>query len=158
MNLVLCVSITWVALVVVFVGLDLIFLLVIERASDTSLAMMADRHISDQALQLAKLDLAVGEAVQNAREGADACDALAQLEDSVTLAPREPTPTPAGGVAHGTQHASAVIIRDPRLTRARTLDDQGGGAEETAAWTSATRQIGAISKAMDVLSAEITPY
>jgi hypothetical protein len=156
MNLFLCVSITWVALAILFVGLDLLFLLVLEHASDPSQAMMADEPISDQALQLAKLDLAVSEAVHKAREPADACDALAQLEDSVTLAPREPIPTAAGAVAHGTQHTGAVIIRDPRLTRARILGGQNGGAEETR--TSATQQIGAISKAMDVLSAEISRY
>ena len=80
MDLVLCVSITWLALFVVFVGLDLIFLLVVEHASDTSQAMMADERISDQALQLAKLDLAVSEAVQKPRESADACDVLADFE------------------------------------------------------------------------------
>jgi hypothetical protein len=156
MNLFLCVSITWVALAILFVGLDLLFLLVLEHATDTSQAMMADERISDQALQLAKLDLAVSEAVHKAREPADACDALAQLEDSVTLAPREPIPSAA--VAHGTQPTGAVIIRDPRLTRARILGDQNGGAEETRARISAAQQIGAISKAMDVLSAEISRY
>jgi hypothetical protein len=158
MNLFLCVSITWVALFVLFLGLDLIFLLVVEHASDTSQSMMADERISDQALQLARLDVALSEAVQKAREPADACGALAQCEDSVTLAPREPIPSAAGAVAHGTQRTGAVIIRDPRLARAWTLGDQEGGAEETGARISATQQIGAIAKAMDVLSAEISRY
>jgi hypothetical protein len=152
MNLLLYVSTVWVVLFVLFVGLDLIFLLMIEHASDTSQAMMADERLSDQAPQLAKLDLAVSKAT--AREPADACEALAQLEDTVTLAPRDAIPTAADAVANGTQHTGAVIIRDPRLTRALTLGDQGGGAEETGARTSATQQIEAISKAMEVLSAE----
>ena len=74
----------------------------------------------------------------------------------MTLAPGEPIPTAAGAVAHGTQPTGAVIIRDPRLTRARILGDQDGGPEKIGATTSATQQIGAISKAMDVLSAEIS--
>ena len=156
MNLVLCVSITWLTLIVVFLGLGLIFLLAVEHASDTSQAMMADERISDQALQLAKLDLAMSEAVQNAREPADACDALTQFEDSVTLVPREPIPTDANAVAHCTHSTGAVIIRDPRLGRARNLDDQGCGAEQMGATTAATRQVRAITKAMDILSAEIS--
>jgi hypothetical protein len=153
MNLLLPVSIAWVALFVLFVGLDLIFLLIIERASNTSQAAMADEGTSDLAPQLAKLDLAVSEEVK-AREPADAYEAFAQLEDSVTLAPRDAIPTAAGAVGHGTQHTGAVIIRDPRLTRAHTLCDQSGGAEETGVRTSVTQQIGAISEAMEVLSAE----
>ena len=67
------------------------------------------------------------EPVQKARELADTCDALAQLENMVTLAPRDAIPTAAGAVADPAQHTGAVIIRDPRLTRARTLRDQSGG-------------------------------
>ena len=46
MNILLYVSLAWVALCVLFVGLDLIFLLMTERASDTSQAMMTDERIS----------------------------------------------------------------------------------------------------------------
>jgi hypothetical protein len=42
--------------------------------------------------------------------------------------------------------------------RARTLSEQSGGAEETVARTSATQEIGAISEAMEVLSAEISHH
>jgi hypothetical protein len=151
MNILLYVSIAWVTLCVLFVGLDLIFLLIVEHASDTSQAMGADES-SDQARQMAKLDLAIDETVRRqAREFADTFDALARLEDTVTLAPRDAIPTANGAVARRTQHTGAVIIRDPRLTRARTLGDQSGGAEETGARTSATQEIGAISEAMEVL-------
>ena len=85
--------------------------------------MMADERISDQAPQLEKLDLAMREPVQKAREFADTFDALARLEDTVTLAPRDAIPTANGAVARRTQRTGAVIIRDPRLTRARTLGD-----------------------------------
>ena len=156
MSILLYVSIAWVTLCVLFVGLDLIFLLMIEHAADSSQAMMADERISDQAPHMAKLDLTVNEPVQKARGLADACDALAQLEDTVTLVPRDAIPAVHRAVADRTQHTGAVIIRDPRLTRARTLSDQGGRGEETVARTSATHEIGAISKAMDVLSAEIS--
>jgi len=106
--------------------------------------------------QMAKLDLAMDETVRRqARELADTFDARAQLEDTVTLAPRNATPTADGAVARRTQRTGAVIIRDPRLTRARTLGDQSGGADETGARTSATQEIGAISEAMEVLSAEM---
>jgi hypothetical protein len=156
MNILLYVSIAWVTLCVLFVGLDLICLLVVEHASDTSQAMGADESISDHARQMAKLDLAIDETVRRqAREFADTFDAPARLEDTVTLAPRDAIPTADGAVARRTQHAGAVIIRDPGLTRARTLGDQSGGTEETGARTSATREVGAISEAMEVLSAEI---
>jgi hypothetical protein len=127
MNLLLCVPIAWVALCVLFVGLGVIFLLAVEHASDTSQATGADEGISVQARHLEKLDLAMREPVQKTRELADTCDALAQLEDTVTLAPRDAIPTAAGAVADPAQHPGAVIIRDPRLTRARTLGDQSGG-------------------------------
>ena len=157
MNILLYVSIAWVTLCVLFVGLDLIFLLIVEHGSNTSEAMAADEGISHQALHIAKLDLAMDETVRRrAREFADTFDALAQLEDTITLAPRDAIPTADGAVAHRPQHTGAVIIRDPRLTRARTLGDQSGGAEETGARTSATLEIGAISEAMKVLSAEIS--
>jgi hypothetical protein len=126
MSILLCVWIAWVTFGLLFVGLGLIFLLIIEHASNTSQAMMAHGRISNQAPQLAKRDLAVDEPVQKARELADTFDALAQLEDTVTLAPRDAIPTADGAVAHRTQHTGAVIIRDPRLMRARTLSDQSG--------------------------------
>jgi hypothetical protein len=126
MSILLCVWIAWVTFGLLFVGLGLIFLLMIEHASTTSQAMMADERISDPAPQLAKRDLAVDEPVQKARELADICDALAQLEDTVTLAPRDAIPTADGAVAQRTPHTGAVIIRDPRLMRARTLNDQSG--------------------------------
>ena len=124
MSILLCVSITWVTFGLLFIGLDLIFLLIIEHASNRSQAMMAHERISDQAPQLAKRDLAVDEPVQKARELADTCDALVQLKDTVTLAPRDAIPTAASAVPDRAQHTGAVIIRDPRLTRARTLSDQ----------------------------------
>ena len=157
MNILLYVSIAWVTLCVLFVGLDLIVLLIVEHASNTSQAMGADESISDQAPQIAKLDLAMDETVQEVRELADTFDALAQLEDTVTLAPRDAILTADGAVARRTQRTGAVIIRDPRLTRARTLGDQSGGAEETGARTSATQEIGVISEALEV-SAEINHH
>ena len=159
MSILLYVSIAWVTLCVLFVGLDLICLLIVEHTSDTSQAMGADESISDQSRQMEKLDLAMDETVRRqAREFADTFDALARLEDTVTLAPRDAIKTADGAVARRTQHTGAVIIRDPRLTRARTLGDQSGGAEETGARTSATQEIGAISEAMEVLSAEISHH
>jgi hypothetical protein len=91
---------------------------------------------------------------RQARELADTFDAPA----TVTLAPRDAIPTADGAVARRTQRTGAVIIRDPRLTRARTLGDQSGGAEETGARISATQEIGTISEAMEVLSAEISHH
>ena len=130
MSILLCVLIAWVTFGLLFVGLGL---LIVEHFSNTPHVMIADESISEQAPQMAKFDRAVDEAAQKARVLADACDALAQLEDMVTLAPRDAIPTAAGAVADPTQHTGAVIIRDPRLTRARTLGDQSGGAEETGA-------------------------
>ena len=122
MNILLYVSIAWVTLCVLFVGLDLIVLLIVEHASNASQAMGADDSISDQARQIAKLELAMDETVRRqARELADTSDA-----DRVTLAPRDAILTADGAVAPRTQRTGAVIIRDPRLTRARTLGDQSG--------------------------------
>jgi hypothetical protein len=126
MSILLCVSIAWVTLCVLFVGLDLIVLLMIEHASNASQAMIDDDGISDQAPRTAKQDHAMDEPVQKARELSDTCDALAQLEGAVTLAPRDAIPTAHRAVPDRTQHTGAVIIRDPRLTRARTLSDQSG--------------------------------
>jgi hypothetical protein len=131
---------------VLFVGLNLIFLLIVEHASNTSQAMAADEGISDQALHMAKLDLAMDETVRRqACELADTFDARAQLEDTAS---RDAIATADRVVTRRTQHTDAVIIRDPRLTGARTLGDQSGGVEETGARTSATQETGAISEAM----------
>ena len=127
MNILLYVSIAWVTLCVLFVGLNLIFLLMIEHTSNTSHAMEADEGISDQAPHMAKLDLAMDETVRRqACELADTFDARAQLEDTVTLVPRDAIPTAHRAVPDRTPHTGAVIIRDSRLTRARTLSDQSG--------------------------------
>jgi hypothetical protein len=126
MSILLCVSIAWVTFGLLFVGLDLILLLIVEHASNTCQAMLAHERISDQAPQLAKRDLAVDEPVQKAHELADTCDALVQLEGTVTLAPRDATPMAHCAVPDRIQHTGAVIIRDPRLTRAGTLKDQSG--------------------------------
>jgi len=126
MSILLCVSIAWVTLCVLFVGLDLIVLLMIEHASNASQAMIDDGGISDQAPRTSKQDHAMDEPVLKARELADTCDALAQLEGAVTLAPRDAIPTAHRAVPDRTQHTGAVIIRDPRLTRSRTLGDQSG--------------------------------
>ena len=124
MSILLYVSIAWVTLCVLFVGLDLICLLIVEHTSDTSQAMGADESISDQSRQMENLDLAMDETVRRqACERADTFDALARLEGTVSLAPRDAIPTANGAVARRTQHTGAVIIRDPRLTRARTLGD-----------------------------------
>jgi hypothetical protein len=155
MSIVLYISIAWITLCVLCVALDLIFLLIVEHASDTSQAMGADES-SDHVRHTAKLDLAMDETVRRkACELTDTFDALARLEDTVTLAPGDAIPTADGAVAHRTQHTGAVIIRDPRLTRARTLSEQNGAAEETGARASATQEIAANSKAMEVPSAEI---
>jgi hypothetical protein len=61
--------------------------------------------------------------VRKARELADTYNAIAQLEDT----PRDAIPTAAGAAADPARHTGAVIIRDPRLTRARALGDQSGG-------------------------------
>jgi hypothetical protein len=102
MSILLCVSIAGVAICSLFVGLGLIFLLIVEHFSDASQPTIADEGISDQA-------------------PADTFEALVQLAGTVTLAPRDAIPTAHSAIADRTQHADAVIIRDPRLTRARSL-------------------------------------
>jgi hypothetical protein len=124
MSILLCILIAWVVFGLLFVRLGL---LIVEHFCNTPRVMIADESISEAATQSAKLDRALDEPVQKARELADACGALAQLEDTVTLAPRDPIPTAHSAVADRTQRTGAVIIRDPRLTRARTLGDQSGG-------------------------------
>jgi hypothetical protein len=80
----------------------------------------ADERISDQARHTAK---------------------LAQFEGTVTVAPRDAIPASDGAV-ETTLHTGAVIIRDPRLTRAR-LGNTGVRSD---------------SKAMEVLSAEMSRH
>ena len=126
MSILLCISIACVTFCLLFMGLGLIVLLIVEHFSNTSQVTIDDEGIADRAPQMAKLDGAIDEPVQQAREFADAFDALAQLEGAVILAPRDAIPTAHRAVPDRTQHKGAVIIRDPRLTRARTLGDQSG--------------------------------
>jgi hypothetical protein len=119
---ILLLLIAWVTFGLLFVRLGLF---IVEHFSNTPQVTIADESISEAATQMAKLDRAMDEPVQKARELADTCDALAQLEDA--LAPRDAIPTAAGAVADPPQRTGAVIIRDPRLTRARTLSDQSDG-------------------------------
>ena len=123
MSILLCVLIAWVTFSLLFVGLGL---LIIEHFSNASPVVIDDEGISEQAPQMAKLDGAIDAPVQQARELADAFDPLAQLEGAVTLAPRDAIPTAPRAVPDRTQRTGAVIIRDPRLTRARTVSDQSG--------------------------------
>jgi hypothetical protein len=125
MSILLCVLIAWVTFGLLLVGLGLI---IVEHFSNTSQVAIDDEGISDQASQMAKLDHAMDEPVQKAREPANAFDARAQLEGAVTLAPRDAIPTAAGAVADRKQRAGAVIIRDPRLTHAPTLSDLKWGS------------------------------
>ena len=122
MSILLCVLITWVTLCLSSLGLDLVVLLIVEHFSNTSQVTFDDEGIANRAPQMAKLDGAIDEHVQQARELADAFDALAQLEGAVTLAHRDAIPMAPRAVPDRTQHTGAVIIRDPRLTR--TLSDQ----------------------------------
>jgi hypothetical protein len=125
MSILLCVLIARVTFSLLFVGLGL---LIIEHFSNTPQVTIDDDGISEQAPQMAKLDGAIDETVQKAGELADTCDALAQLEDKVTLAPRDATPTAHHAIPERIQHTGdAVIIRDPRLMRARTSGDQSRG-------------------------------
>jgi hypothetical protein len=126
MSILLCVSIACVTFCLLFMGLGLIVLLIVEHFSNTSQATIEDEGIADRAPQMAKLDGAIDEPVQQAREFADAFDALVQLEGAVTLTPRDAIPTAPRAVPDRAQRTGAVIIRDPRLTRARTLSDQSG--------------------------------
>ena len=72
MSILLCVSIAWVTFGLLLVGLSL---LIVEHFSNTSQVTIDDEDISDQAPQMAKLDHAMDEAVQKARELADTCGA-----------------------------------------------------------------------------------
>ena len=111
MSILLCVLISWVTFGLLLVGLGL---LIVEHFSNTP---QVTKSISEAATQMAKLDRAMDEPVQKAREPANAFDARAQLEGAVTLAPRDAIPTSDGAVAD--PRRGAVIIRDPRLTRAK---------------------------------------
>ena len=123
MSILLCVSIACVTFCSLFMGLGLIVLLIVEHFSNTS---QDDEGIADRAPQMAKVDGAMDEPVQQARELPDTSDALAQLEETVNLALRDAIPKAHRAIPDRTQHTGAVIIRDPRLTRARTLSDQSG--------------------------------
>jgi len=114
MNMLLYISIAWVILCVLFVGLELILLRIVERASDTSQAMAANEGISDQARELAKLYLAMDETVRpQTSELADTFVALGQLEDGVSLAPRDALPTThSAPVTVPTRRTGVVIIRN----------------------------------------------
>jgi hypothetical protein len=124
MSILFCVLIAWVTFSLLFMGLGL---LIVEHFSNTPKVTIADESISEAGTQIAKLDRAMGDSVQKARELAEAFDALTQLEGAVALAPRDAIPMSGGAVADPAQRRGAVIIRDPRLTRARTLGDQSGG-------------------------------
>ena len=126
MSVLLCVSIACVTFCLLFMGLGLIVLLIVEHFSNTSQVTIDDEGIADRAPQMAKLDGAMDEPVQQARELPDTSDALAQLEETVNLALRDAIPKAHRAIPDRTQHTGAVIIRDPRLTRARTLSDQTG--------------------------------
>jgi hypothetical protein len=102
MSILLCVLIAWVTFGLLLVGLGL---LIVKHFFHTPQVTIEDESISDQAPQMAKFDRAMDEPVQP-------CDAI---------------PTTEGAVADRIQHTGAVIIRDPRLTRARILGDQSGG-------------------------------
>jgi hypothetical protein len=123
MSILLCVLIAWVTFGLLLVELGLLF---VEYFSNTSQVTIDDEAIADRAPQMAELDGAIDEPVQKARELADACDARARLEGAVSLAPRDAILTAHRAVPDRTQHTGAVIIRDPRLTRARTSSDQSG--------------------------------
>ena len=125
MSILLCVPIAWVTFCLLLVGLILISLLSVERASDTSQVTIDDEGCSGQAPQMAKFDRAMDEPVQKARALDDACDACARLV-GMALVPRDASPTAQSAVARRIPRTGAVIIRDPRLTRARTLSDQSG--------------------------------
>ena len=123
MSILLCVLIAWVAFCLLVVGLVLISLLIVEHFSSTSQVTIDDDGISDRAPQTAKLDGAMDEPVQQGRELADAFNALGQLEDAVSLARRDAIPTAQSAVADRAPRTGAVIIRDPRLMRVRSLSD-----------------------------------
>ena len=122
MSMLLCVAFAWISFSMLFVGLGLIFLLVAERASNTSqVVIIADEGISEQAHLLQDHAWPCDAPGQHARELANTFDAFAQLEGTVALAPHDASASAAGALADRTQHTGAVIIRDPRLMRAGNL-------------------------------------
>jgi hypothetical protein len=124
MSILLCVLIAWVTFSFLFVGLGL---LILEHFSSTPKVTIADESVSEHRGLRSQSLSAMDESVQKARELASAFEALAQLEGAAALAPRDAIPTSASAVADPAQRRDAVIIRDSRLTRARTLGDQSGG-------------------------------
>jgi hypothetical protein len=102
-----------------FVGLGL---LIVVHFSNTLQVTIAGESISEAAPRLAKRDPAVDEPARKARELADTCDGPIGWHGC--LSTRDAIPTAHRAVPDWTQHTGAVIIRDPRLTRARTLSDQ----------------------------------
>ena len=80
MSILLCVSIACVTFCMLFMGLGLIVLLVVEHFSNTSQVTIDDEGIADRAPQMAKLDGAIDEPVQQVREHRRCFLTLAQLE------------------------------------------------------------------------------
>jgi hypothetical protein len=118
MSILLCVSVAWATMGILFMGLGLVVLFVAERASGSSRAMIADDWIADAAPCIS-VDLAISERqpAQTAQELADDLNEFAQLESMGTSALHDAGACCA--VADRKEHAGAVIIRDPRLIRAR---------------------------------------
>ena len=127
MSILLCVSIAWATMGILFMGLGLAVLLVAERASDASRAIIADDGIADLAARMASVDLAISERqpARNAQEFADDLNGLARLESMITSALHDANAKARCAVADRKEHTGAVIIRDPRLTRARCAQLQG---------------------------------
>ena len=119
MSILLCVSIAWAAMGILFMGLGLVVLLVAERASGFS---RADEGIADHAPRAASVDLAISELqpAHNAFEFADDLNGLAQFEGMVASALHDANAKARCAVADRKERTGAVIIRDPRLiVRAR---------------------------------------
>jgi hypothetical protein len=83
----------------------------------------------------------MSEAVQKAREPADACDAIAQLEDTVTLVPRDAIPTVAGAVADRIQRVYPPL-QSPGVNQGITPGMREGGPEPMGRRHSLTGQTG----------------
>ena len=157
MSILLCVSVAWATTGFLFMGLGLVALLLAERASDSSHAMIADDGTVDHAPRMASVDLAISERqpVQDAREYADTLNGFVQLDGIVTLASHDSH----ASVADHKEHTGAVIVRDPRLIRARGARNSSGhtgAVEETVARISATKKIVTIHEAAEVLAPEIS--
>ena len=119
MSILLCVSIAWATVGILFMGLDLIVLRVAERASGSSRAMIADDRIAHRAPRMASDDLAISE-----RQPADNISGLAQLESMIISALHDANAKARCAAADRKEHTGAVIVRDPRLTRARCAADK----------------------------------